>query len=123
MKAENLLLALVVLCSFSYKAQLVTYAEFSAASKPKKIKLTSYEAEKGQLFEIGDKITIGEPTRNNDTYQHIVDNELGTMKRIGMGNRGYEAEIKKFRIYGSKRTGFNVLAEAKSPLGLSNYRI
>ncbi len=101
-------------------AQLVTYEEFQKAEKPKKVKLDAYQAENGQVFKIGDKIPIGAPSMRNDQYLNIVRNDLGTLKRINVGMRGFKAEIKKFRIYGTKRTGFNVVAVTKTPDGLSN---
>ena len=42
---------------------------------------------------------------------------------MGIGIKGYETKVKKFRIYGSKRTGYDVVAVTKSINGLSNYWI
>jgi hypothetical protein len=101
-------------------AQTVTYEEFKASENPKKVKLDAYQAENGQVFKIGDKIPIGNPSMRNDQYLSVVRNDLGTLKRISVDMKGFEAEIKKFRIYGTKRTGYNVVAVTKTPDGLSN---
>jgi len=106
--------------SFSF-AQLVTFEEFQASDNPKKVVLDSYQAENGEIFKIGDKITIANPSMNNDEYLNVVENDLGTLKRININKKGFETEIKKFRIYGKKRTGFTVIAVSKSTLGLTNY--
>ena len=102
-------------------AQLVTFEEFQASKNPEKVELDSYQAENGEVFKIGDKITIANPSMSNDEYLNVVENDLGTLKRININKKGFETEIKKFRIYGKKRTGFNVVAVTKSTLGLSNY--
>jgi len=104
-------------------AQLVTFEEFQKSKKPKKVKLDSYQAENGQVFKIGDKITIGQPSMKSDQYLHVVMNDLGTLKRISINKKGFKTEIKKFRIYGKKRTGFNVVAVTKSTDGFTNYWI
>lgn len=101
-------------------SQTVTYEEFKAAKKPKKVKLDAYQAKNGQVFKIGDKITIGNPSMRNDQYLNVVRNDLGTLKRVSVGMKGFKAEIKKFRIYGRKRTGYSVIAVTKTPDGLSN---
>jgi hypothetical protein len=101
-------------------AQTITYEEFESSENQKKVKLDAYQAKNGQLFKIGDKITIGDPSMRSDLYLSVVRNDLGTLKRISVGMKGFEAEIKKFRIYGKKRTGYNVVAVTKTPDGLSN---
>jgi len=101
-------------------AQTVTYKEFEASENPKKVKLDAYQAENGQIFKIGDKITIGNPSMRSDQYLHVVRNDLGSLKRISVSMKGFKAEIKKFRIYGKKRTGYSVMAVTKTPDGLSN---
>jgi len=104
-------------------AQLVTYEEFKKAKNPKKVKLDAYKAKNGQVFKVGDKITLAQPNTNSDIYLFIVRNDLGTLKPIGIENKGFEAEIKKFRIYGRKRTGYDVIAVTKTPDGLSHFWI
>jgi hypothetical protein len=104
-------------------AQLVTFEEFQASKNQKNVKLDAYQAENGQVFKIGDKITIAQPSMSNDQYLSVVVNDLGTLKRVGIGIKGFKTEIKKFRIYGKKRIGFNVVAVTKSTNGLTNYWI
>jgi len=104
-------------------SQLVTFEEFEASENQKNVKLDSYQAKNGQVFKIGDKITIAQPSMSNDQYLSVVMNDLGTLKRVGIGIKGFETEIKKFRIYGKKRIGYNVVAVTKSTDGLSNYWI
>jgi hypothetical protein len=60
---------------------------------------------------------------SNDQYLSVVENDLGTLKRIDIGKKGFKTEIKKFRIYGNNRTGYNVVAVTKSVIGLTNYWI
>lgn len=117
---KKILLIVTVLCSTLSFAQHVTYEEFQASKNPKKVTLDSYEASNGQVFKIGDKITLAQPSMSGDQYLNVVENDLGTLKRINIGKKGFKAEIKKFRIYGNKRTGFFVIAVTKSPVGLTN---
>ena len=117
-KATFILALFITTLSF---AQLVTFEEFQASNNPKGVKLDSYQAENGQVFKIGDKITIAQPSMSNDQYLNIVESDLGTLKRIDINKKGYETEIKKFKIYGKKRTGYYVIAVTKSTHGLTNY--
>ncbi len=120
---KKLTILLLLLSSLTSFGQLVTYEEFKKAKKPKSVKLDAYKAENGQVFKIGDKITLSQPNTKSDTYLYIARNDLGTLKPIGIGNKGFKAEIKKFRIYGRKRTGYNVVAVTKTPDGLSHFWI
>ncbi len=104
-------------------SQLVTFEEFKASEKQKKVKLDSYQAKNDQVFKIGDKITIGHPSKSNDTYLNVAMNDLGTLKTLGISVKGFEAEIKKFKIYGTKRTSYYVVAVTKSMDGFSNFWI
>jgi len=117
---KKIIFFLLLFLSLESFAQLVTYEEFKKAKNPKKVKLKAYKASNGQVFKIGDKITIGQPSMRNDQYLNVVRNDLGTLKRISVGMKGFQAEIKKFRIYGRKRIGYNVVAVTKTPDGLSN---
>lgn len=117
---NTLAITVFFISTFSF-AQLVTFEEFQASKDPTKVELGSYQAENGQVFKIGDKITIAQPSMSNDQYLNVVENDLGTLKRIDINKKGFETEIKKFRIYGKKRTGYNVVAVTKSTLGLTNY--
>ena len=117
---KKLIIILTLFISVQSFAQLVTFEEFQNAEKPKKVKLDSYQAKNGQVFKIGDKITIGQPSMRSDQYLSVVRNDLGTLKRITVGMKGFEAEIKKFKINGKKRIGYNVIAVTKTPDGFSN---
>ncbi|MEX0997624.1 MAG: hypothetical protein WDZ45_11285 [Flavobacteriaceae bacterium] len=121
MKPTLLLLTLLI-STLSY-AQLVTYEEFEAAENQKKVELDSYQAKNGQVFKIGDKITIAQPSMRNDQYLSVLMNDLGTRKRISISIKGFEAEIKKFRVVGRKRIGYSVVAVTKGVDGLANYWI
>jgi hypothetical protein len=121
MKKILLILTLFVV-SLSY-SQLLTFEEFEASDNQKKINLDSYQAKNGHVFKIGDKITIGQPSMNSDQYLNVVMNDLGSLKRLGISIKGFETEIKKFKIYGKKRTGYDVIAVTKSTNGFTNYWI
>ena len=121
MKKTLFILTLFV-STLSY-SQLVTFEEFEAVEKQKKVKLDSYQAKNGQVFNIGDKITIGQPAKSNDTYLNVAMNDLGTLRTLGISVKGFESEIKKFKVQGAKRTGFYVIAVTKSRDGLSNFWI
>ncbi len=116
----KLLFFTLLYSAFSF-GQLVTYEAFMKSEKPNKIELDAYQAENGHVFKIGDEITIAQPSMSNDQYLNVVENDLGSLKRIDINKKGFKTEIKKFRIYGSKRSGYNVVAVTKSTLGLTNY--
>lgn len=117
-----LFILILFVTTLSY-SQLVTFEEFEASEKQKKVKLDSYQAKNGQVFKIGDKITIGHPSKSDDTYLNVAAAEFGVPKTLGISAKGFEAEIKKFKIYGAKRTGYYVMAVTKSIDGLSNFWI
>ena len=104
-------------------AQLVTQEEFAAAKKPKSIKMTSYQASNGEVYKIGDKITIANPSTQSDQYLYITEMDIGKTMRVNIGLKGFQAEIKRFKVYGVKRTGYGVMAVTKSISGLTTYGI
>ena len=55
---------------------------------------------------------------------HISDTDgWSYVNPVNISSIGFESEIKKFRIGGSKRQGFKVVAIGKTEMGMSSYYI
>ncbi|MBT8245635.1 MAG: hypothetical protein HKP48_09785 [Winogradskyella sp.] len=123
---KNSLLTLFLFsCTFIY-SQTLTFDEVSKAEKKKEIKskFSEYKAENGEVFKVGESITIGSPSSNSENYQFIIETDGWTSsQRAGLGARDYNAEIIKFKITGTKRAGYEVMAVCKTKGGVFRYWI
>lgn len=116
---------MVALFTLSFiQGQTITYDEVSSAAKKPKVDFTEYHASNGQVFKIGDKIRIGDPSKFNDKFQWITITDGFSYAELAPNNtKGWESEIKKFKMGGSKRMGFQVLAVGKTENGFGVYWI
>lgn len=91
-------------------AEQITYSQVANASSIKdfkKIKITSYEASNGEVFSVGDTITIGP---KSDIFYLTVATFLDLC--------GYEGEIENFIISKNKREGgFMVVLQLRVAVG------
>ena len=115
----------ILLLVFTYSsAQIITYDEISSAIKKPKGTFTEYVAKNGEVFKAGDKIKFSFPLQGNDNYLHISNSDgWSYADPANISSIGFESEIKKFRIGGSKRQGFKVVAIGKTEMGMSSYYI
>ena len=118
MKKFIILLLFVPLVSFG---QSYDYTQLEKVTKLKEIpkNITAYKAFNGQVFEVGKNIIYGVPMNENNLYQHIWRMDaFGTMYPSRITNKGFEAEIIKFKKGGTKRMGFGVFAVVKTKTGM-----
>ena len=96
--------------SLMANAEQITYSQVANASSIKdfkKIKITSYEASNGEVFSVGDTITIGP---KSDIFYLTVATFLDLY--------GYEGEIENFTISKNKREGgFMVVLQLRVAVG------
>jgi uncharacterized protein YxjI len=81
---------------------------------------SEYHAESGEIFKIGDTVTLGTASGFNDMYQFVtfLDIMLQAYPQNNMPNTS--VEIKKVRLYGNKRTGFKCSLQTKSYTSIGN---
>lgn len=112
-------------CTFIY-SQTLTFDEVSKAQKKNEIKsdFIEYKSENGEVFKIGESIKIGSPSSNSEQYQFIIETDgWATSQNAGIEARGWKAEIIKFKIGGTKRAGYEVIAVCKTEVGVYRYWI
>jgi hypothetical protein len=114
---------LLIFCTL-LNAQIITYGQVSKATKKIKGKITEYHCENGQIFKVGDMITLGKPLNANNAFLKISESDgFSSSSFPSIQISGYESEIKKFKIHGTKRSGYFVVAVGKTSIGLTNYYI
>jgi hypothetical protein len=124
MKKNVLLIGMLIFVGFMLNAQSLTYKELNASDKKPKGKFIEYVAENGHVFKVGDMITIGVPLNQNNVFVHIKESDgFSTLSFPNITIKGFESEIKKFRVAGTKRQGFVITAICKTGFGLTNYYI
>ena len=122
MKNITTVLILFFVTAFVSSAQSYNHEQLSRALKLKDIpkKISEYTASNGQVFKVGETLTFGTPMNENNVFAHIYGlDALGTATSFGIRDKGWEAEIIKFRGGGSKRMGFDVFAVCKTKSGVN----
>ena len=119
---KKLLLVLTVLAFNLSNAQRITYEELSSATKRPRGKFTEYVTSRGDVLKIGDKVTLGNPSNNNNSFVYIFSViPMATPTLAGIRAQGWESEILKFRIGGTKRMGFSIYVVGKTSTGMDRY--
>jgi hypothetical protein len=114
---------LISFCSI-LNAQVITFQEVSEATKRIKGKFTEYHCENGEIFKIGDMITLGMPLNGSNAFVKVVEsNGFSTPTFPTTQSSGFKSEIKKLVVGGSKRNGYEVIAVGKTSIGLTSYYI
>ena len=123
---KNLFLVLFLLSfTFTY-AQILTFNDVSNAEKKRDLNsdFTEYKAENGEIFKVGESIKIGSPSSNTEQYQFIIETDgWATANKAGIEARDWNAEIIKFKIGGTRRAGYEVIAVCKTEVGVYRYHI
>ena len=117
---------LFLLFAFTYSnAQLVNYENIKGATKKPKANFTEYQSKNGEVFKVGDYITFGYPLKGNgEDYLHIISTDgFSSVHPVSITSKGFESEIKKFKVGGTKRQGYEVIAVGKTEYGMTNYWI
>jgi len=111
---------------FCQENTTINYEFLTSSSERPKIKgeITEYIAKDGSIYKVGDQITIGVPSSNKTfAFLSTGDGLMTPIVPLGIGVSGQKADIIKFRISGTKRSGFTIWLKAKSPFGIGNYNI
>lgn len=126
---RKLLLSTVLvfsLAGFSQESVKATFDEITTATDRPTYNgdITEYVAKDGSVYKIGDKITIGVPS-SNKTFAFLSsgDGIMTPLVPLSIGVSGQKAEIMKFRISGTRRSGFTIWLKAKSATGMGNYNV
>ena len=122
---KNLSIVLLLFAFTFSQAQVLTYEEVSNAQKrPSSKNIKEYVAQNGEVFKVGDMITLAQPMNANNLYLYIKDSDgFSYAKQATISSTGFKSEIKKFWVDGSKRKGFEVQAISKTEMGMSSYYI
>jgi hypothetical protein len=102
----------------------LTYEDTKIATKKKRGAYTSYTAQDGSYFKVGDKVSLGRPNENEDfDYIEEGDGLLIPFSAVSGQRSGDESEIKYILLTGGKRTGYYAIFRTKGFTGLANYTI
>lgn len=123
---QYLLAASVLLYSTCY-SQGIKYSDITSITKRSYDRFDSYEASDGQIYKVGDKITIGLPSSTNRVFSFIwfQPTALDVLAEVPMSfanvrSSGDLTEIKRIYLVGTKRAGFSVEMVTKGFYVLSN---
>ncbi|MBU1009676.1 MAG: SHOCT domain-containing protein [Bacteroidetes bacterium] len=116
-------IGLSLLISMAALSQQITYSDLQKGLKPKG-EFTSYISKDGAVYNIGDRIKIGVPSAGQ-TFSFITEGDgfILAITQLTAASSGQETEIKRFSVFGTKRSGFFVSVRSKGITGLSNYSI
>jgi hypothetical protein len=124
---KKFLLAASVLFHSTCYSQGIRYSDIAAITKRSYDRFESYEASDGQIYKVGDKITIGLPSSTNRVFSFIwfAPTALDVLAEVPMSyanvtSSGDLTEIKRIYLVGTKRAGFNVEMVTKGFNILSN---
>jgi len=116
---------IVFFTNIIYSQTKLTYDQVTSSEKRIKSKdLKEYVSKNGQVFRVGETLKLGSASGDNNTYAHITDmNAFGSTTPVRLDVRDWDSEIIKFRVIGSKRRGYEVMAISKTETGLTRYYI
>lgn len=119
----------ILLLAFTFTTlnygQTATYENIKKLSRKPNIEMTEYISENGVSFKIGETLKIGSPSGDRDRYVYIDDIGLfgERVQYVNLLSRDFDSEIIKFKIIGTSRKGYEVLAITKTEMGVSRYNI
>jgi len=121
MKKKLLVLVFALAFNFS-NAQQVTFKQVSESTKRIKGKITSYVTSMGDTINIGDKVKFGNPSNANNSFVYIYEfAALTTPTLASIRAQGWDSEVLKMRISGTKRKGYEVTFTSKTEGGFTRY--
>jgi hypothetical protein len=121
MKKKLLFLVFALAFNFS-NAQQVTFKQVSESTKRIKGKITSYVTSMGDTINIGDKVKFGVPSNTNNYFVHVRSFvAFSKSDPVSIKAQGWESEVLKMLISGSKRRGYVVSFISKTEDGFARY--
>lgn len=122
MKQIILGLALMFIINLVF-AQEATYSNVQAEKYRNNQLFKSYVSKDGTVYKVGDTLKIGVPS-SNKTFAFVYMYSFGgTPERAPISISGTNAIIKKIRVVGNKRAGFQASFQTKGYSSLMNYYI
>ncbi len=126
MKQIFTLFTLIFLGVNTIYAQQIKYTDLSTATRGE---YTSYVASNGAVYNVGDKIKIGQPNGVNFTgHSHFTfitqgDGIMYPVSYLPSSASGTESEIIRIYVTGNKRTGYSVNFKSKGSSVMFNYTV
>jgi hypothetical protein len=113
-----MLFAAVMMCfNSTLSSQTVWTAEMVKNTTSNVKEITEYVASDGSNWKVGQRITFGNATGMGVfTYVSMGDGMMSVIQQAPAAWSGKEAEIKKIRISGTKRTGYTLWVTCKGPM-------
>lgn len=121
---KNILLFIALISTVSY-GQKLTYQDIEDSNRrPSTRNVSEYISKDGISFKEGETLTIGEPSGDLDRYAYIIKMDaIGSIEPVDITARDWVSEIIKFKMDGSRRQGWEIVAVTKTKLGLARYYI
>lgn len=117
---KNYLIIALSLLSFKSISQTIKHSELNG-ERPRGT-FEKYVSENGDTYSIGDTLIIGSPSGTNGKFVYIQKIDMaGTVYIVGPEATNTNAEIKKIRIKGNKRSGWKANIQTKGFTGVDNY--
>jgi hypothetical protein len=116
----------ITLIGYSQQNTTISYGILTSSNERPKIEgeITEYIAKDGSIYKVGDQVTIGVPSSNKTfAFLSTGDGIMTPLVPLGINVSGQKADIIKFRISGTRRSGFTIWLKAKSPYGIGNYNV
>lgn len=121
MKNISLIFVLSLISSISI-CQNISFTDLDTNKRPKGT-FESYTSQNGDLYKVGDTLKIGVPSSSNGNFLYLTSIDItGQQLPVNANVSNTNAEIKKIRVAGSKRTGWKVSFQLKAT-AVSNYFI
>ena len=120
MKKYTLIILSLCLLVLTSQAQetILKYADLSIRPSGA---YDGYESKDGILYKIGDKITLGVPSKDN-FFSYIYEVVFLDQYDLGAERGGQQAEIKRIDYTGDKRVGYQAVLTCKGEV-LSTYKV
>ena len=122
---KTLLLILLIGFSTTYSfSQLdtLTYKMTQTTEKKPKGKYLYYASKDGRVYSTGDTIDIGNPSGTNGRFVHLQKVDMGgTVHIVGAEAINTHVILKKIRVGGTKRSGWNTTFQTKGFTAVDNY--
>tara|TARA_B110000093_G_C12707054_1_gene300604 strand:+ start:115 stop:639 length:525 start_codon:yes stop_codon:yes gene_type:complete len=119
---KNLITLLLISFTLNSFCQTINYSDLDTNKRPRG-KFITYVSKSGDVYSVGDKIIIGAPSSSNGRFLYLTSVDIaGTQTYANEGSSNTNAEIKKIRVSGSKRSGWKVTFQLKATI-VSNYFI
>ena len=123
MKKIKIMMIALMMCftSVSFGQDTLRYTDLNSEIRPKG-SYSHYLSKDGSVYSVGDKVQFGSPSGINGKFVIITKIDIaGTVYVVGSEAINTNAEIKKIKVGGTKRSGFKANFQTKGLTGIDNY--